>query len=89
LPSVAGWWTDLRGEYRLSRYKDPYRLNGGTLEIDREDHRYGVAMRAYRRLAGLWRAFIDYSYFRNDSTVDTYDYGRHQVMAGIEISLEK
>jgi tetratricopeptide (TPR) repeat protein len=89
LPNLGGWWTELRGEYRLSRYKDPYRLNGGTVEILREDDRYGVAVRAYRRLAGPWRAFVDYSYYRNQSTVDTYDYGRQQLLAGIEVTLEK
>jgi len=46
-------------------------------------------LRANRRLRAPWRAFIDYSYYRNGSNLDTYDYNRHQVMAGIEASLEK
>jgi len=89
LPNLVGWWTELRGEYRLSRYKDPYRLNAGTVGILREDDRYGISVRAYRRLSGPWRALVDYSYYRNDSTVDTYDYGRQQLLAGIEVTLEK
>jgi tetratricopeptide (TPR) repeat protein len=91
LPDVGGWGGDVRGEYRISRYNDPDRRDGGALEITREDNRYGVAMRAYRnrRLADLWRVFIDYSYYRNESNLDTYDYNRHQLMAGIEAALEK
>jgi hypothetical protein len=91
VPDVRGWRGDVRGEYRFSRYNDPYRLDGGTLEITREDNRYGVAMRAYRnrRLSNLWRVFIDYSYYRNESNLSAYDYSRHQLMAGIEATLDK
>jgi tetratricopeptide (TPR) repeat protein len=89
LRNVAGWQTDARGEYRVSRYNDPNLLNGGTLEVTRKDDRYGFALRANRRLAPLWRAFVDYSYYRNQSNLDTYDYSRHQLMAGIEAALEK
>jgi hypothetical protein len=91
LPKVGGWWTDVRGEYRISRYNDAYRLNGGSLEVARDDDRYGVVMRAYRnrRLTALWRVFIDYSYYRNESTINTYDYIRYQLLVGIEAALEK
>ena len=89
LPSLAGWWAEARGEYRFSRYHDPYVLNGGTLVIEREDKRYGIAVHAYRRLSGPWQVFGDGSYYRNDSTIDTYDYSRYQVLAGIEIVFEK
>lgn len=91
LPKIGGWWTDVRGEYRISRYNDPYRLDGGSLEVTREDDRYGVAMRAYRnrRLTTLWRVFIDYSYYRNESTINVYDYIRYQLLVGIEAALEK
>jgi len=89
LPNVAGWSVEARGEYRYSRYPDPYILDGGTLEIRRDDSRYGLAAHASHRLSGPWRAFVDYSYYRNDSTIDTYDYRRSQVLAGIEIQLEK
>ncbi len=89
LPDVAGWRTEGRIEYRVSRYNDPYRLNGGTVEVTRRDDRYGIAARANRRLGASWRAFIDYSYYRNDSNLDTYDYSRYQVMVGIEAALEK
>lgn len=89
LPNVAGWWAEARGEYRFSRYDDPYVLNGGTLVIEREDNRYGIAVHAYRSLTGPWRVFADGSYYRNDSTIDTYDYSRYQVLAGIEIVFEK
>jgi Tfp pilus assembly protein PilF len=89
LPNLAGWWANVHGEYRFSRYPDPYVLNGGTLEVEREDRRYGILVHAYRRLGGPWRAFADYSYYRNDSTIDTYDYRRYQVLAGVEIVFEK
>ena len=89
LPNVGGWSAEARVEYRYSYYSDPYRLDDGALVIKREDKRYGVAARAYRRLAGPWRVFIDYSYYRNDSTIDTYDYVRQQLLGGIEIVLEK
>jgi tetratricopeptide (TPR) repeat protein len=89
LPRVGGWWTDVRGEYRISRYNDPYRLNGGSLEVTRDDDRYGVALRANRRLTALWRVFIDYSNYRNESSITTYDYIRYQLLVGIEAALEK
>jgi hypothetical protein len=87
LPNLGGWRAEARAEYRLSRYDEPYRLNG--VEIKREDKRYGIALHASRTLAGPWRVFIDYSGYRNESTIDTYDYGRQQVLAGIEIVFEK
>jgi tetratricopeptide (TPR) repeat protein len=89
VPNVLGWSAEARGEYRFSRYDDPYILNGGTLEITREDRRLGFEARAYRRLAGPWHVFIGYSSYRNDSTIDTYDYSRYQLLAGVEIVLEK
>ena len=87
LGSFAGWRTDARGEYRVSRYNDPNVVNG--VEVTRKDDRAGFALRASRRLTGLWRAFIDYSYYRNQSNLDTYDYSRYQAMVGIEAVFEK
>jgi len=91
LRNVAGWQAEARGEYRVSRYRDANRLavTGGTVEVTRKDDRFGFALRANRRLAPLWRAFVDYSYYRNESNLDTYDYSRQQLMAGIEAALEK
>jgi sigma-70-like protein len=91
LRNVAGWQAEARGEYRVSRYRDANRLDvtGGTIELTRKDDRFGFALRANRRLAPLWRAFVDYSYYRNESNLDTYDYSRQQLMAGIEAALEK
>ncbi len=89
LPDTGGWRAEFRGEYRVSRYNDPNRLNGGTLEVTRRDDRYGFAARASRRVSALWSVFADYSYYLNKSNLDIYDYGRHQLMAGVEASLEK
>ena len=89
LGNAGGWQTDARAEYRVSRYNDPNRLDGGALEVTRKDDRYGFALRANRPLTAPWRAFIDYSYYRNQSNLDTYDYGRHQLLVGIEAALEK
>jgi len=93
LRNLAGWQADARGEYRVSRYGDPNLIDAGPpvgiLEVTRKDRRYGFALRADRRLTAPWRLFIDYSYYRNESNLDTYDYSRQQVMAGIEASLEK
>jgi len=89
LRNLGGWQADARGEYRVSRYNDPDRLDGGTLEITRKDKRYGLSLRANRPLTALWRAFIDTSYYRNESNLDTYDYSRYQLMIGIEAALEK
>lgn len=89
LPNVGGWRTDVLGEYRISRYNDPHRLDGGTVEVTREDDRYGIALRASRRLTAPWRVFIDYNYYRNESNLNVYDYARHQLQAGIEAALEK
>jgi len=92
LRNVSGWQADVRGEYRVSRYRDPNLIDAGPLgilEVTRRDERYGFALRANRRLTAPWRAFIDYGYYRNGSNLDIYDYSRHQLMAGIEASLEK
>jgi len=93
LRNLAGWQADARGEYRVSRYGDPNLIDEGPplgiLEVTRKDRRYGFALRANRRLTAPWGVFIDYSYYRNDSNLDTYDYSRHQLMAGIEATLEK
>jgi tetratricopeptide (TPR) repeat protein len=89
LRNVSGWQAAAHGEYRVSRYNDPNRLNGGTLEVRRKDDRYGFALRANRRLAAPWRAFVDYSYYRNDSNLNSYDYSRYQLMVGIEGVLER
>jgi len=92
LRNLAGWEADARGEYRVSRYGDPNLVDAGTLgtlEVTRKDQRYGFALRANRRLSAPWRVFIDYSYYRNESNLDTYDYSRHQLLAGIEAVLEK
>jgi tetratricopeptide (TPR) repeat protein len=93
LRNLAGWQADARGEYRVSRYGDPDLIDAGPplgiVEVTRRDRRYGFALRADRRLASPWRFFVDYSYYRNESNLDTYDYGRQQLMAGIEAFLEK
>src|SRR3989440_74387 len=93
LRNLAGWQADARGEYRVSRYGDPNLIDEGPpfgiLGVTRKDRRYGFALRANRRLSAPWGVFIDYSYYRNDSNLDTYDYSRHQLMAGIEAVLEK
>jgi len=92
LRNVAGWQADARGEYRVSRYGDPNLIDEGALgilEVTRKDRRYGFALRANHRLTAPWGVFIDYSYYRNNSNLDTYDYSRHQLMAGIEATLEK
>jgi len=93
LRNLAGWRTDARGEYRVSRYHDPDLIDAGPplgiFEVTRRDRRYGFGLRADRRLTAPWRLFIDYSCYRNQSNLDTYDYSRQQLMAGIEASLEK
>jgi tetratricopeptide (TPR) repeat protein len=87
MPNIAGWGAEARAGYRFSRYKDPYVIGG--VEIVREDRRYGVAVHAYRSVSGPWRLFVDYSGYRNDSTIDTYDYTRHQGLVGIEFVLQR
>ena len=84
---LGGWQPEARGEYRISRYNDPDRQNG--LEVTRKDHRYGFALRASRPLSAPWRAFVDTSYYRDESNLDTYDYSRYQLMVGIEAVLGK
>lgn len=80
LPDVAGWKTEARAEYRASRYRDG---------LARRDERRGLALRASRDAGAGRRAFVDYSYYRNESSIDAYDYRRSQLMLGIEIALEK
>jgi hypothetical protein len=43
-----------------------------------------VYARAVRRWTGAWSLFIDYSYYRNNSNLDAYDYHRYQFMTGTE-----
>ncbi|HUG77592.1 MAG TPA: hypothetical protein VML57_08930 [Burkholderiales bacterium] len=85
LPDAGGWRTQARGEYRFSRYNDPHVDNG--LQVRREDDRYGFALRAERPMDATWSLFLAYDYYRNRSTLDAYDYSRHQLMAGLEASL--
>jgi tetratricopeptide (TPR) repeat protein len=87
-PAVGAWRAEARGELRFSRYDDPYRFADGSV-IEREDDRYGIALRASRPLEGRWRFFVGYDYYRNRSTIDAYDYSRHQLMAGVEAALER
>jgi len=87
LRDLGGWQAEARGEYRTSRYNDPDRQNG--LEVTRKDHRYGFALRASRPLSTPWRAFVDTSYYRDESNLDIYDYRRYQLMVGIEAVLGK
>lgn len=89
LPNLAGWRAEVRAEYRASRYRDPYRLDDGSRVVERKDDRYGLALRASRGVGAGRRAFVDYSYYRSDSSIDDYDYRRSQLMLGIEIALEK
>lgn len=83
-PARHGWQLHARGEYRYSRYDDPNRI-GGTSATRAED-RYLAALRADYPLAGAWRWFLDYSYVRNESNFDAYDYRRHQVLVGVELA---
>jgi tetratricopeptide (TPR) repeat protein len=89
LPDVAGWRAEMRVEYRASRYRDPYRLDGGTRVLVRRDDRHGLALRGSRGVGAGRRAFVEYSYYRNDSSIDDYDYRRGQLLVGIEVALEE
>lgn len=89
LPDVAGWRTDLRLEYRASRYRDPYRLDGGALVVERRDERTSFALRGSRDVGERRRAFVEFSYYRNQSSIDLYDYRRSQLLAGVEFVLER
>jgi tetratricopeptide (TPR) repeat protein len=89
LPDVAGWQIDTRLEYRASRYRDPYRLENGTRVVERKDERYGLSLRGSREAGAGRRAFVEFSYYRNDSSIDEYDYRRSQLLAGVEFMLER
>jgi tetratricopeptide (TPR) repeat protein len=88
LPDVAGWRGEARLEYRASRYRDPYRLDGGSRVVTRLDDRFAFALRGSRGLGGGRRAFAEYSHYRNESSIDSYDYRRSQLLFGIEVTLE-
>jgi tetratricopeptide (TPR) repeat protein len=80
LPDVAGWRAEARVEYRANRYRD----------VDaRRDDRHGLALRGSRGVGAGRRAFVEYSYYRNDSSIDGYDYRRGQLLVGVEVALEQ
>ena len=89
LPDVAGWRADLRLDYRTSRYRDPYRLDGGSRVLEREDERTSLVLRGSREAGTDRRVFVEISHYRNDSSIDDYDYRRGQLLLGIELVLEK
>jgi hypothetical protein len=89
LPRVGEWRVEGHVEYRSSRYRDPHRLDGGTRVLTREDGRYALAARANRGVGRGRQLFVDYSYYRNDSNIDGYSYGRHQLQIGIELLRER
>lgn len=82
LPPSSAWQTELRAEYRASRYNDPHVLGG--IQLTRKDDLVGAGARASRRVNGAWRLFTDYSYYRNDSSLASYDYKRHLLTLGAE-----
>lgn len=87
LPDVAGWQVDVRAEYRASRYRDPYRLDSGARVVVRNDDRYALALRSSRDAGAGRRVFLEFSYYRNDSSLGEYDFHRGQLLAGLEFSL--
>jgi len=70
LPDVAGWRAELRAEYRASRYRDPYRLDGGARVVERTDDRWGMVVRGSRSVSAGRRLFVELSSYRNDSSID-------------------
>lgn len=89
LPRAGDWQVDAYAEYRSSRYRDPHRLDAGARVVRREDGRYVLAMRGSRPVGLGRRLFVDYSYYRNDSNIAGYSYGRHQLMIGLELLRER
>lgn len=85
LHAAGGWRTQARGEYRASRYNNP-NVDGAS-EARREDDRYGFALRGERRIDARWSLFLAYEYHDNRSTLQAFDYSRHQLVAGLEASL--
>ena len=57
--------------------------------LRREDDRYALAARASRDLGWGRRLFVDYGYYRNDSSIGGYSYGRHQLQIGLEFLRER
>jgi hypothetical protein len=57
--------------------------------VERSDDRHGLALRGSRGVSAGRRAFVEFSYYRNDSNIDNYDYRRGQLLVGIEFALEK
>jgi hypothetical protein len=87
-PAVGAWRAEARAEARFSRHDDPNRLADGSL-VQRADDRFGFALRASRPLEGHWRLFVAYEYYDNSSNLETFDYRRSQLSAGVEVALER
>jgi len=78
----ARWRASLEGRYRYSRYRGQNDLADGSNKR-RIDHQYQASLGLQRRLARHWEFEARYNYTRNDSAIDTYQYRRSLVSAGI------
>jgi hypothetical protein len=52
--------------------------------VEREDERTSFVLRGSREAGAGRRAFVELSAYRNDSSIDDYDYRRRQLLLGIE-----
>ncbi len=78
----ARWRASLEGRYRYSRYRGQNDLADGSRRR-RIDQQYRVSLGLQRRLGRHWEFEARYNYTRNDSAIETYQYRRALVSAGI------
>lgn len=80
------WWLGSRLAYRFSDYPEPYVLDGetGPQSQTRQDRRTTVSVDLNHQLSALWQVYAEWQLQDNESSLDAYEYRRHEVLLGVE-----
>jgi tetratricopeptide (TPR) repeat protein len=80
--SVANWDARVDGRYRTSSYSDANEVSSGVFE-KREDKQLRLSARLIREIAKNMEFEGRYTYTDNNSNLNTYDYDRSVIQAGL------
>jgi hypothetical protein len=84
-PFSDSWRLESKAQYRTSRYADPERRGGITLDT-RSDDEIEAMLRIRYRATPSWYAFAEYSYTDNDSNFSEFSYARRILSLGAQRS---